>query len=107
MPILAYFSVIGTILVVLLRLSSSALPDIGPPIKTSQLVGLPKVEPRPESEPLITTFNFAAPPKKNVDAQLPDTIYAKDTSALKRKNVPATKQRQPRRWPTLDANAWL
>jgi hypothetical protein len=96
MPILAYFVVIGTTLLALLNLSSYALPDIGPPIKTSQLVGLPKIEPRPDAVPLISTFNFGRL-KESVDTQLPDTIYAKDTSKLKRQNVHLTKQRQSKK----------
>lgn len=96
MPIFAYFTVIGTALLLLLNLSGYALPDVGPPIKTSQLVGLPKVEPRPEAEsPLMSTFNFGAPvAKESVDAKLPDTIYAKDTSTLDRQKVHLAKQRQ-------------
>jgi hypothetical protein len=87
MPLLAYFVFIGTTLLALLNLSSYALPDIGPPIKTSQLVGLPKVEPRPDAEPLIlSTFNFGAR-KESVDKQLPDNIYAKDISSLKGQNT--------------------
>jgi len=96
MPILAYFVVIGTALLALLNLSSYALPDIGPPIKTSQLVGLPKVEPRPDAEPLMSTFNFGRL-KESVDTQLPDTIYAKDRSTPKRATAHLTKQRLPKK----------
>jgi hypothetical protein len=95
MPIVAYFTVIGTALFLLLSLSSYALPDVGPPIKVSQSVGLPKVEPRPEAEPaLMPTSNFGAP-IASVETKLPDTIYAKDTSTPKRQSVHlAAKQRQ-------------
>jgi len=95
MPIFAYFTVIGTALFLLLNVSSYALPDVGPPIQTSQLVGLPKVELRPDVQPpSISTTNFGAP-MASADAQLPDTISAKDTSMLKRQNVHLAKQRQP------------
>ena len=93
MPLLAYFVVIGTTLLALLNLSSYALPDVGSPIKTSQLVGVPKVEPRPDAEPLTSTFNFGAP-KENVATQLPNTIYAKDTSSFKKQSAHLAKQRQ-------------
>jgi hypothetical protein len=94
MPIVAYFTVIGTALLLLLNLSSYALPDVGPPIKVSQSVGLPKVEPRPEAEPaLMPTSNFGAP-IASVETKLPDTVYAKDTSTPKRQNVHLAKQRE-------------
>lgn len=97
MPILAYFSVMGTTLLLLLNLSGYALPDVGPPIKTSQLVGLPLIEPRPDTEPSsMSTFNFGARvAQESVDTKLLDTIYAKATSTLKPQNVHLAKQRQP------------
>lgn len=97
MPVLAYFTVVGITLLLLLNLSSYALPDVGPPIMTSQLVGLPKVEPRPDTEPpLMSTFNFGARvAKENVDNKLPDTIYAKATSTLTSQKLHLAKQRQP------------
>jgi hypothetical protein len=94
MPILAYFIVIGATLLLLLNVSSYALPDVGPPIKTSQLVGLPKVEPRPDAEaPSMSTSNFGAP-MVSADTKLPDTIFAKDTSVPKRQSAHLTKERQ-------------
>ena len=94
MPILAYFTVMGTTLLLLLNLSGYALPDVGPPIKTSQLVGLPKIEPRPDTgPPLMSGFNFGARvAQEGSDTKLPDTIYAK---ALKPQNMHLAKQRQP------------
>lgn len=95
MPIFAYFIFIGATLLLLLNVSSYALPDVGPPIKTSQLVGLPKVEPRPDAEPpLMSASNFGAP-MASEETKLPDAIFAKDTSAPKRQNVHLTKERQP------------
>lgn len=100
MPILAYFIVIGATLLLLLNVSSYALPDVGPPIKTSQLVGLPKVQPRPDGEPpSMSTSNFGAP-MASAETKLPDTIYAKDASAPKRQSVHLTKERQPTNNPT-------
>ena len=63
MPIFTYLVAAGAALLALLILSSYELPDVGSPINTSQLVGLPKVEPRPELQPLMTTSNFAAEEK--------------------------------------------
>lgn len=96
MPIVAYFTVMGTTLLLLLNLSGYALPDVGPPIKTSQLVGLPKIEPRPDTGPSLTsTFNFGARvAKESVETKLPDTIYAKATNTLKPQNAHLSKQRQ-------------
>jgi hypothetical protein len=93
MPILTYFVVAGTALHALLMLSSCELPDVGSPIKTSQLVGLPKVEPRPEVEPFVTTSNFAAE-KESSATQTSSTAYAQETSAPKQQNAQLTKQRQ-------------
>jgi hypothetical protein len=97
MPILAYFTIIGITLFLLLNASSYALPDVGPPIKTSQLVGLPKVEPRPGTEPpLMFTFNFGAPvAKESVDTILPDTVYAKVRGTFTPQKVHLAKQRRP------------
>ena len=94
MPILTYFVVAGTALHALLMLSSCELPDVGSPIKTSQLVGLPKVEPRPEVEPFVTTSNFAAE-KESSATQTSSTAYAQETNAPKQQqNAQLTKQRQ-------------
>lgn len=94
MPLLAYFVVTATTLLALLNLSSYALLDVGPPIKTSQLVELPKVKPRPDAEPLtLSTFNFGAP-RESTESQLPDTIYAKDTSPPKAQSANLGKRRQ-------------
>lgn len=94
MPILAYFVVVGTALLALLVLSSYELPDDGAPIKTSQLVGLPKVEPHPESEPTMTaSANFAAPEKENQTVQSLNGIHAEQISAHKHKSANLTKRR--------------
>src|SRR5215813_2215160 len=95
MPIVAYFVVMGAALLLLLNASSYALPDVGSPIQTSQMVGLPKVEPRPDAEPpLMSTTNFGAP-MASAETKLPETISAKATSTLKQQNVHVAKQRQP------------
>ena len=93
MPIFTYFMVIGTALLALFMLSSYELPDVGSPIKTSQLVGLPKVEPRPEQQPLMTISNFAAE-KESPATQTSNAAYAQETSAPKQQNAHLTKQRQ-------------
>ena len=78
MPIFTYFMVIGTALLALFMLSSYELPNVGSPIKTSQVVGLPKVEPRPEQQPLMTISNFAA--EKESPATLTSSAaYAHET----------------------------
>jgi hypothetical protein len=95
MPILAYFVVIGIALTALLDLSSYALPDVGSPIKTSQLVGLPGVEPRPDRQPVTSAFNFGSA-KESVDTQSPERAYAKAPASLQQQNVQLpTKSRQP------------
>ena len=86
MPILAYFVVIGIALTALLDLSSYALPDVGSPIKTSQLVGLPSVEPRPDPEPVASTFNFGSA-KQTVDTQSAEKAYAKAPASPQLQNV--------------------
>src|SRR5262249_42870224 len=97
-PILAYFIAIGTTLLLLLNVSSYALPDVGPPIKTSQLVGLPKKsELRPDAEaplPLISMTNFGAP-MASIYTKSSDTISAIDSSMLKRQNAHLANQRPP------------
>jgi hypothetical protein len=82
MPILSYFGVIGAILGALLNLSAYALPDVGSPIKTSQLTGLPKLEPRFDAEPMMPRVNFAAR-KELAESQPATASYAKaDSSAV-------------------------
>ena len=95
MPVLAYFIVMGTALFALLMLSNYGLPDVGPAIRTSQLVGLPKVKafPGPESRaPSVTISNFAAP--KNGGPELPDKVYAKDKGTISGKNLYPKQQRK-------------
>ena len=89
MPILAYFVIVGAALLAFFNVVSFGLSDIGSPIKTSRLVGLPKIEPRPYPEPLMTTFNFGAE-KRASDTQSLDAIYAKDASAVKTRLRPAS-----------------
>src|SRR5215469_3658810 len=91
MPILSYFVVIGTTLLLLLTLSSYALPDVGSPIKTSQLTGLPKVEPRPDAQPMMPPIAINAP-KEPAQNKLPDSIYAKAESFSSQSNAHPTKQ---------------
>jgi hypothetical protein len=91
MPVFAYITVVGTALVALLSLFAYVLPDIGSAIKTSQMVGLPKIERGPEAGPLVTTFNFGAP-KNYVDTASLNAIYAKDIGTLKQQNVHSTKR---------------
>ena len=94
MPIFTYLVAAGAALLALLILSSYELPDVGSPINTSQLVGLPKVEPRPELQPLMTTSNFAAEEKERPATQTSSTAYAQETFAPKQQNAQLTKQRQ-------------
>ena len=94
MPIFTYFVAAGTALLALLMLSSYDLADVGSPIKTSQLVGLPKVEPQPEPQPLMTSPNFAAEEKERPATQTSSTAYAQETIAPKQQNAQLTKQRQ-------------
>ena len=93
MPIFTYFVAAGTALLALLMLYSYELQDDGSPIKTSQLVGLPKIEPRPEPQPLMTTSNFAAE-KENPATRTSSTAYAQETIAPKQQNAQLTNQRQ-------------
>ena len=93
MPIFTYLVVAGTTLLAFLILYSYELQDVGSPIRTSQLVGLPKVEPRPEPQPLVSTSNFAAI-KENPDTETSGTAYAQETIAVKQQNAQPTKRRQ-------------
>jgi hypothetical protein len=93
MPLLTYFVVVGATLVTLLNLSSYALPDIGSPIETSQLVGLPKsVELPPDPRPLMSATNFGAREKEGTGSQLSSAVYAKGTP--KRQSARLAKPRQ-------------
>ena len=98
MPILAYFVFVGTALIGLLLLSSYELPDVGSPIKTSQIAGLPKVELRPDSE-LVTTasYNFAASGKQSQTLQSVNGIHAEQISAHKPKSAHPVKRQQAER----------
>jgi hypothetical protein len=93
MPIFTYFVVVGTALLALLVLSSYEFPDVGSPIKTSQLVGLPKVELRPEPQQLMTTSNLAVE-KDSPPAQTSDKAYAQEISAPRKQDAYPTKLRQ-------------
>jgi len=95
MPILSYFVVVGTTLLALLTLSSYELADVGSPIKTSQSVGLRKVETRPDWQPFMTTSNFGAEEKESPATQTSNAAYAKEIGTPKPQNVHLTKQRQP------------
>jgi len=94
MPILSYFVVVGTALLALLMLSSYELADVGSPIKTSQSVGLRKVELRPDWQSFMTTSNFGAE-KESPATQTSNAAYAKELGTLKQQNAHLTKQRQP------------
>ena len=93
MPILAYFAVIGAALLALLNLSAYALPDVGSPIKTSQITGLPKVAPRPDAEPLMPLTRFAAA-KEPAQADLPAAAYAKADPSPNAQSGHVTKRQQ-------------
>jgi hypothetical protein len=81
MPIFSYFLVVGAALLGLLLWSSDEMPSSGPPIQTSQLVGLPKSAPQREpSQPLMTTANFAA--------EEPHPSRSGDTLLTQEKSVP-------------------
>ena len=98
MPILAYFVFVGTALIGLLLLSSYELPDVGSPIKTSQIAGLPKVELRPDSEPVATvSSNFAAPEKESQALQSVNGIHAEQINAHKPKSAHSVKRQQAER----------
>jgi hypothetical protein len=93
MPILAYFIVMGAALIGLLLVSSYELPDVGSPIKTSQLAGLPKVEARPDIDPMMTTSsNFAAPEKEIQAVQSVNGIHAEQINADKSRSVHPVKR---------------
>ena len=94
MPLLAYFTFVAAALLILLNLSSYALPDLGSPIETSQLVGLPKtVELRPDPRPLMTAVNFGAREKES-DRQLSRSVSAKYTGPPKRRSARLAKLRR-------------
>ena len=93
MPIFGYFAVVGVALLALLILSSWELPTVGSPIKTSQVVGISKVEPRPDRQPLVTTFNFARE-KENVAEKPANAVENKDAGPRKRKDSRARAQDQ-------------
>jgi len=98
MPILAYFVFVGTALIGLLLLSSCELPEVGSPIKTSQMAGLPKVESRPDSEPVATvSSNFAAPEKERQALQSVNGIHAEQINAHKPKSAHSVKRQQAER----------
>jgi hypothetical protein len=93
MPLLSYFLVIGTTLLCLLLWSSKELPPSPSPIKTSQQVGLPKLEaPHEPLIPLMTTANFAKeeehPAKPENTVATPEQSQKKSMRAEKRVRGP-------------------
>lgn len=102
MPIFAYFLVVGTALLALLVVSDYALTDVGSPVKTSQLVGLQKVEPKADRGPVTTvstnfaaaSTNFAAPEKANPEAHPLNGIHAEQINEHKQKSPRQAKSRQ-------------
>lgn len=98
MPILAYFVFVGTALIGLLLLASYELPDVGSPIKTSQIAGLPKVETQPDREPVTTaSFNFAAPENESEALKSVNGIHAEQINDHKPKSSHPVKRQQTER----------
>ena len=64
MPLLRYFMVVGSVLVGLLFWVSNESEPNSSPLKTSQVVGVPRPfkATRPELMPDLTAVNFAAAP---------------------------------------------
>lgn len=92
MPILAYFVFVGTTLIGLLLFSSYELPDVGSPIKTSQIAGLPKVETRPDREPVtVGSSYFAAAEKESQALQSVNGIHAEQISGIHAEQINAHK----------------
>ena len=59
MPLLAYFSAVGAVLTGLLLLLTHHIEPVGPPVQTSQVIGVPKpFKATPEPPPDLTGLNF-------------------------------------------------
>jgi hypothetical protein len=113
MPLLSYFLVIGTTLLCLLLWSSKELPPSPSPIKTSQQVGLPKLEaPHEPLIPLMTTANFAKeeehPAKPENTVATPETV-TEEKHARREKGSRTAHERktESKRWNRLTQNRFV
>lgn len=91
MPIFSYFIVVGTVLVGLMFWVGNETEPGGSPVKTSQIVGLPKSSKPPPDTPQykLTGVNFAAqraretaPPKpvKNVESPRKQVVTSRPSN---------------------------
>jgi hypothetical protein len=104
MPLLRYFMVVGSVLIGLLFWVSNESEPNSSPIKTSQVVGVPRPfkATRPELMPDLTAVNFAA---ASTPASAPDmTSQAEVDPAARaaRAEAPPTKKRVTRTQPPVE-----
>jgi hypothetical protein len=115
MPIFSYFIVMGTVLVGLLFWVSNEIDPNSVPLKTSQVVGVPRPFKATRPEPMrdLTAVNFAAAttpasapdmPSQAVLAGQPSEALAKVDPAARaaRAEAPPTKKRVTRMQPPVE-----
>jgi hypothetical protein len=116
MPIFSYFIVMGTVLVGLLFWVSNEMDPNGAPLKTSQMIGVPRPFKATRSEPMRdrTAANFAAatPPASAPDMTSQAVFAAQPSEALAkvgpaaraaRAEAPPTKKRVTRMQPPAES----
>jgi hypothetical protein len=113
MPIFSYFIVMGTVLVGLLFWVSNEIDPNSVPLKTSQVVGVPRPFKATRPEPILTAVNFAAATttasapdmtSRAVLAAQPSEALAKVDPAARaaRAEAPPTKKRLTRMQPPVE-----
>jgi hypothetical protein len=96
MPILAFFSVVGSVLVALLFLADATLENTSPAIVTSQRTGLPA--PRYDNANAIKTLATATAPAPDMTSQA--VLAAQPKSASDAKIEPVAREARAEAPPT-------
>jgi hypothetical protein len=96
MPILAFFSVVGSVLVALLFLADATLENSSPAIVTSQRTGLPA--PRYDNANAIKTLTTATAPAPDMTSQA--VLAAQPKSASDAKIEPVAREARAEAPPT-------
>lgn len=104
MPLLRYFMVVGSVLVGLLFWVSNESEPNSSPIKTSQVVGVPRPfkATRPELMPDLTAANFAAATTPASAPDMTSQVEVDPAARTARAEAPPTKKRITRKQPPVE-----
>jgi hypothetical protein len=104
MPLLRYFMVVGSVLVGLLFWVSNESEPNSSPIKTSQVVGVPRPfkATRPELMPDLTAANFAAATTPASAPDMTSQVEVDPAARTARAEAPPTKERITRKQPPVE-----